>query len=409
MTEIEGVKLTQDNFCGFYGNPCKQFNVALSIDTPDCGFVDKDKGPNGEFTYYNFLGKLVSPPDVKYTVAMWLTVAEDSPTWKVQPTELLTYGSLSDNFYAGFFEFGITETGKLAVITYAGGSFGFGEESNTAITQGVRTHVAFVKDGLKGTFYINGVDAGSITAAFEVALAGHDVLLGTLAQNLLAAVNYGTFYGKLEKVVMLKDGTALVDGSVNTLISLGVCEMRLLSMSASKGYTLGSTTPSIPLANVANPIGNKFTISLWITFTQLGTNWFPEEIVTFGDVNTAYFQLGAFSRWGYLYFQDSDGKGYGFGGAAKFYSSKVTIPKGVRTHVAFVRDRKSGTFYINGVEAGTILADKDITYVGQSGVLGKQSSTSQFYGKVENVLILNNALRPNEIKAVKDAVDYVCY
>jgi len=87
---------------------------------------------------------------------------------------------------------------------------------------------------------------------------------------------------------------------------------------------------------------------------------------------------------------------YGFSGRS---SIKLMKSQG-RQHVVFVKDGLVGTFYINGVNAGTITSTTNVAYDSQPLVFGGDIFThsNYFNGQIDTFLFYNGALSVGDIK-----------
>lgn len=88
----------------------------------------------------------------------------------------------------GIYNFRIETNGKLNFWDFGGGAFGYSTTaySNTALSANTWYHVAFVKSGVNGTYYLNGSSDGTTTAAGNKSYssdASHPMTLGWQADN----------------------------------------------------------------------------------------------------------------------------------------------------------------------------------------------------------------------------------
>lgn len=76
--------------------------------------------------------------------------------------------------------FWITSTGFLSFFDNSlSGIWGFNNVLSTSLVNtGTPTYVAFVRNGLIGTFYINGVAAGTYTSSVSVTYNNSDLVIG---------------------------------------------------------------------------------------------------------------------------------------------------------------------------------------------------------------------------------------
>ena len=170
---------------------------------------------DGMTTFLN-LGATSQTIPSSFSIVMWLTAKSVSTK-----QDLMTYGR-SGNNCDGEFVFYLDSSGHLGFWDYGSGAYGFsfenyyGTGSNVGIatvSAGTRTHVAFVRDGLQGTFYVNGVQAGpSITSSHDVTYTNENLCLGFDYRD-----QRDYFGGVMEQVQIL--GAALSASDVYSLYS----------------------------------------------------------------------------------------------------------------------------------------------------------------------------------------------
>jgi len=118
--------------------------------------------------------------------------------------------------FVGEFMLYIDASGRLGFTDYGSAGYGFGasypvsELSTTAVSAGIRTYVAFVRNALVGTFYINGVAAGTVSAARSVTYKNRAFCVGA---NIRDLKNY--FGGAMSNVQLF--ATALTAGQVSMI------------------------------------------------------------------------------------------------------------------------------------------------------------------------------------------------
>jgi len=99
------------------------------------------------------------------------------------------------------------------------------------------------------------------------------------------------------------------------------------------------------------------------------------------------------------YSKPGKGKGKTYGFLPSSVSDTVLSP-GQIYHVAFVKDVKKGTFYVNGEPAGSVKAKKNIHYDSNDVYLGFDNAENNYYykGYIDEVRIWNKARTKNELK-----------
>jgi len=160
-----------------------------------------------------------------------------------------------------------------------------------------------------------------------------------------------------------------------------------------------STTDN--LGSLSQLLSSTFTIAMWVTTTTLSGKQF---LVSYGRDSSNY--VGEFEFYldtaGRLNFMDYGSAGYGFGSSSAGALSTSSVTSGTRTHVAFVRNGLQGTFYINGVSAGSVTSTRSVTYTNKSLCLGAdiRDFASYFSGTMDLLKIFNVALTSSQISTV---------
>ncbi|MFQ5531098.1 MAG: LamG domain-containing protein, partial [Candidatus Nanoarchaeia archaeon] len=94
-----------------------------------------------------------------------------------------------------------------------------------------------------------------------------------------------------------------------------------------------------------------------------------------------------------------------YNGTAFISSNTGVITQNDWNHVAFVHDGTSYTFYVSGVEQGTgpigtISASTNKTIIGEQCNVPPNTLTGQFNGTIDELMIFNSALTPEEIETL---------
>jgi hypothetical protein len=133
-------------------------------------------------------------------------------------------------------------------------------------------------------------------------------------------------------------------------------------------------------ASVTKSIPAIFTIAATVNPQTLGTN---------GRVianNGSTFEFGIYQ----------DGRPYIFNGTTVRFGTSVVVA-GVSSHVAYTLSGTTGTFYVNGVAAGTVT---DSNTYGALNFIGGNNATSGMLGTISNFLLENRALSAAEVLAL---------
>jgi len=157
------------------------------------------------FLYYDSL-KL--PLTTEFTMAGWIQT-------KYSGVALMTLGRNPNNyldevvFYIEYYD------GVLGLWDYGSKGYGFDGYSTGSVSDGERNHVAFVKKGTVGIFYINGKPSGRMDAAYSVNYRNSDFVIGKDYRN-----NAGHFKGTMDGVKVYQG--AMTADEINQLYSSGV-------------------------------------------------------------------------------------------------------------------------------------------------------------------------------------------
>lgn len=163
------------------------------------------------------------------------------------------------------------------------------------------------------------------------------------------------------------------------------------AIQGSAGTILGRTSPLVSF----NPSSNQLTLSAWIKSTSSGN----ELIATMGRSPSS---IEGEWLWGIsngrLYFWDYQGGGHGFPAT---FTSTTTINNGQWRHVAFVRNGLTGTFYVDGIPAGSMTAAKNISYTNSDMMIGgdyrDKTLSSYWTGQLDDVSVSSGALTAAQI------------
>ena len=115
--------------------------------------------------------------------------------------------------YNGEFILQLDGSGNLYVWDFNNG-YGFNTGVSAKVTTGQRTHVAFVKSGTQGTFYVNGVSVGQITATSDKSYVNGPIIIGGNSRD-----GNSYFSGTMDNINVY--GAALADSQIYTLYMRG--------------------------------------------------------------------------------------------------------------------------------------------------------------------------------------------
>mmetsp|Transcript_8995 Transcript_8995/g.9042 ORF Transcript_8995/g.9042 Transcript_8995/m.9042 type:complete len:1237 (+) Transcript_8995:80-3790(+) len=178
---LREVTVSKEMVCA---DPCTDEVVDLpSGSDPIFELKDETEFTGVSGLYYESISERLSN---HMTLSMWITI-DDALT-----TDRVLDNNAGDEFLISLGRSGaiayeqwsllITSEMKLSFVDYGDDSTGFGFNTATvsegSITPGEPTHIAFVKDGTTGTFYINGIPSGKHTATHSVIYSTQDLAIG---------------------------------------------------------------------------------------------------------------------------------------------------------------------------------------------------------------------------------------
>lgn len=161
-------------------------------------------------------------------------------------------------------------------------------------------------------------------------------------------------------------------------------------------FNLATTTVftganSLYYSSVSQQLSTYLTLALYVQTTGVSSTLITLGRSSSNFANEFMFKIGAN---GYLSFEDFSASAYGFSGI-----STVKVNTGIRTHVAFVKNGLTGTFYVNGVASGTITSSASVTYKTTDLSIGKdiRDNNQIFTGSMDNIQIFSSALIASQV------------
>lgn len=208
--------------------------------------------------------------------------------------------------------------------------------------------------------------------------------------NILSGVTWSAVYG------FANESTSDKSGNGNTLSALTgspgfVPDRSGSSSSAFQGSTGRILGRSGGLAGF-NPANNQLSLSAWIKTTSAGN----ELLVSMGRSPSSFE-----GEWiwgisnGQLYFWDYQGSN----GFPATFTSTTSVNNGQWRHVAFVRNGLTGTFYIDGIPAGSRTVTKNVSYTNANLVIGGdyRDGDKHWTGQLDDLSISSTALTATQI------------
>jgi len=346
----------------------------------------------------------------------------------IEPSEtgssLMSIGVSPSGFDAYFYLL-LNGNGKLRVLDYmVGRGWGFDRtyQSNDAVSVGVKTHVGFVKQGLSGTFYVNGVASGTMQSSHSNVYGDKYLGIGYNPRN-----GGLRFVGEMSSVKLYDQ--SLSDEEMMALYASSVTSnIPTTAPTPIPTSTFQPTTPTaLPTSAMPTPqpsIGAIFHIDEPSAFTG-STGLFYETIsatlyhrVTISmviepsETGSSLMSIGVspsgFDAYFYLLLNGNGklrvldymvGRGWGFD---RTYQSNDAVSVGVKTHVGFVKQGLSGTFYVNGVASGTMQSSHSNVYGDKYLGIGynPRNGGLRFVGEMSSVKLYDQSLSDEEMMAL---------
>jgi autotransporter-associated beta strand protein len=131
------------------------------------------------------------------------------------------------------------------------------------------------------------------------------------------------------------------------------------------------------------------TISAWIKTSGDGSIMTLGRSITNMDGQQSLIVIG-----GSLKYWDYNNSNFGFNGA----TSTQTVTSGSWRHVAFVKNGTTGTYYVDGQQAGTATGT-DVAHIGTDFSVGKdyRDNNNFFNGSIDDFCLYSRALSAQEI------------
>eukprot|EP00607_Mallomonas_marina_P007977 CAMPEP_0182416996 /NCGR_PEP_ID=MMETSP1167-20130531/1426_1 /TAXON_ID=2988 /ORGANISM="Mallomonas Sp, Strain CCMP3275" /LENGTH=1143 /DNA_ID=CAMNT_0024590247 /DNA_START=52 /DNA_END=3483 /DNA_ORIENTATION=+ len=336
---------------------------------------------SGAYSGY-FRESLLRSLESELTISMWITTSTPG-------TYLVSLGRnplTVDNSFL----FHIRGDGKLCFHDYSGGSYGFDINSGFStgvVTTGTRTHIAFVREGTTGRYYINGALSGTKTASKSVTYNNEDLAVG----YAYARTHNNFFNGDMEKLRIYKKAL-----SASQVLSLKdsdtfVTDGTVYYLEGPKSFTGNS---GILHDSISTSIAHYVSISLVVDTSTLNRMLISIGRAPNKNVKWCHFFLAGNGKLSFFDYNGANGYGFPY----TQYSDSV-VPLNQKVHVGFVKNARSGTYYINGVEAGTFTASSTFAYGNQYIGIGYNpyNDGQQFVGSMENVKIFPRSLTAQEM------------
>jgi fibronectin-binding autotransporter adhesin len=195
---------------------------------------------NGSSSFF-YRSSLSQAPGSQMTISAWIRTTADGM--------LMTIGRSPSNM-DGQQAF-LISGGYLKYWDYNNGSFGFnGAVSTQIVTSGAWRHVAFVKNGTTGTYYVDGTAAGTITGP-DVAHIATDFCVGKDYRD-----NNGFFSGSIDDFRLY--ARALSAQEIAFLAGMGVPTLNLANVSG--GFGLGKDGPGTMFLSGTNTYTGPTTV-----------------------------------------------------------------------------------------------------------------------------------------------------
>jgi len=372
---------------------------------------------------------LARSPSTKLTISMFITT-----TTKNRYLASLGKSPISTDAY---FVFMINTNGNLQFQDKndAQGGIGFNGLSSSTVTSGSRTHVAFVRDGTSGTFYINGVADRQITASRSVSYANEDLAIGYDYGR-----THGSFFnGNIDTVRIFNHAlNAAQMSSLYTNDDPGVSESPSVMPSRKPTSSIPTFVPSqpsvtpteTPSSPTAEPtisptsrptyiepfflstgphifsgddkihypalsvsVQSFMTIAMSITTTSTSPYVVLMSVGASSSFYQFYFHFALKDGWLNFWDYGNPTRTFGFDQNTG-YGVGAKVNTGIKTHIAFVKRYRTGKFYVNGALIETVTADYNFRYRTEDHVLGYdiRNNMRYFNGEMEDVRVYDKSL-----------------
>ena len=303
-----------------------------------------------------------------------------------------------------------------------------GQESNSAVNDGQWHHACFVKDHVSGTYYVDGVPDGTVTADHDATYSNNDF---TVAQDARDGGSY--FSGSLDQLSVFNrslstpeiadlanlnadkhvsstvsdactlgahwtmdegTGTTIADssgegheGAFNSSDLLPEFSGDVPGTKFTNAYSLAFTPGNNERVKISKTVTNHYTLSMWIK-TSGQMNQYAALLTK--DVNSGlYYKNNNLLN----YYDNSDGE--------IDINSDTFMSTDTWHHVAFVNNGGQGTFFVDGHADGT--------FTGAVGTdlstIGGDSGSEDFPGQIDDVRVYDTALSDADVATLADGED----
>eukprot|EP00607_Mallomonas_marina_P005353 CAMPEP_0182437826 /NCGR_PEP_ID=MMETSP1167-20130531/85304_1 /TAXON_ID=2988 /ORGANISM="Mallomonas Sp, Strain CCMP3275" /LENGTH=1356 /DNA_ID=CAMNT_0024630879 /DNA_START=211 /DNA_END=4282 /DNA_ORIENTATION=+ len=315
----------------------------------------------------------------------------------------------------GYLFFFLNGNGKLKMLDYMKGrGWGFEptDQSTTVIPMGVRSHVGFIKQGLSGTYYINGEVAGTIRASSSNAYGDRNLGLGYNPRN-----GGNVFVGEMSHVKLF-DTLVSAEFMMEQYLSGTSYPTVLPTLEPTRPTAQPTTVPTVSPGHVPDDPVFAFdgmayfdgvnsmmlldelprpvsilSISMWIKTSVVSTDLIHMRASGFNEFCLEISSSGKLRFFDWRDYTD---------GYSLFESSNAVVTTGTRTHVGVVKNGLSLTLYVNGVPSGTATASFLVDYPNKEFAIGFDSwmDTSYFNGEMDHIKVYDIALSSSEMSTI---------
>lgn len=403
----------------FEGNSTDTMGVNNGTDTAitynaSYGKYDQGASFNGTSSIIALPKHANTLPTGNFTICAWVKTSSGSDQMFYDASEL------SGN-YSGI-QMRIRNTGKLFLFSANNTGTGFptnyyNASGNTALNDGNWHHIAGTYDGAYLRVWLDGKMDGSaaytnnpaydasITPAIGIA-NGYAYFSGSmdefaifstaLSADQIKELYEGRFIGEAYPQSGLVAGYHLNGSSTDfsgnnnhgtdTAITYSQANGKF-----GKGADFNGSTGFIQLPNISATLGtlSAFSISFWLNADNKDYGAGEGKVIDIRGSGTGYiiFRVTSTNFNWYLY----------NGTEAQFNYARVV---GSWVHIAYVYDGSNLIGYLNGNRVGSASRTGTVA-TGVSGCFGREynaSAANQYDGKLDEVLIFNRALTPQEIR-----------
>jgi hypothetical protein len=364
-------------------------------------------------------------PTTTMTACVWLKTTSSSSMLIFQQNRSLSYYNNEALFN--------TSSGKLLFWDYGASAYGFDGTtlSNTSLNDGKWHLGCFVKNGTSGTYYLDGNQDGTKTAASNVSYGTNDFVIGKdyrddntffngsiddvrIYNRVLTASEISKIYSSgqtaLKKVSeqglvgywAMNEGQGVKAGDSSGMNNTGtITGATWTSGKKGKGLSFnGSSYINAGTSDTLNTTGD-FSASLWFKTPGPGLNSWDTMLAR---SNVAYYVNAPNKGWNIISRNISGTNAINFQYSGASAAQQVSWTGGADNlwhHVVTVRQGNLFSLYIDSIlKSSLTTAVGDMSMPGETLFIGKGRFSDYFHGSLDDVRIYNRALSAGEVQSI---------